>query len=74
MDQQSNEIISTKWIENLALDEINMEESGVINFSEHLDPMHMLETSSIEFMEWRARHKHVGHMSLRHEIGRTREM
>jgi hypothetical protein len=42
---------STAWIENLAMDEINMEESGVINFSEHLDPMHMLEVSSIEFME-----------------------
>ncbi|MFT6630805.1 MAG: hypothetical protein ACJAS4_000747 [Bacteriovoracaceae bacterium] len=52
MDQQNiNDKISTTWIENLALDEINMEESGVVNFSEHLDPMHMLETSSIEFME-----------------------
>lgn len=43
--------LSTAWIENLALEEINMEESGVINFSEHLDPMHMLESSSVEFME-----------------------
>ncbi len=51
MESQINETISTKWIETLALDEINMEESGVVNFSEHLDPMHMLETSSIEFME-----------------------
>ena len=51
MEQQINENISTTWIENLALDEINMEESGVINFSEHLDPMHMLEVSSVEFME-----------------------
>lgn len=47
----TEENISTKWIENLALDEINTEESGIINFSEHLDPMHMLEVSSIEFME-----------------------
>lgn len=51
MDQQINENISTTWIENLALEEINMEDSGVINFSEHLDPLHMLESSSIEFME-----------------------
>jgi hypothetical protein len=51
MQESKHEITSTKWIENLALDEINMEESGVINFSEHLDPMHMLEVSSIEFME-----------------------
>jgi hypothetical protein len=51
MQEMNRENISTKWIENLALDEINMEESGVINFSEHLDPMHLLETSSIEFME-----------------------
>ncbi|MBD64029.1 MAG: hypothetical protein CME62_02405 [Halobacteriovoraceae bacterium] len=28
-----------------------MEETGIVNFSEHLDPMHMLEVSSIEFME-----------------------
>lgn len=52
MDVQNiNENYSTTWIENLAMDEINMEESGVINFSEHLDPLHMLETSSLEFME-----------------------
>lgn len=42
---------STTWIENLALDEINMEESGVINFSEHLDPQYLLEESSLKLME-----------------------
>lgn len=52
MDQQKiQNDISTTWIENLALEELNMEESGIVNFSEHLDPMHMLEASSIEFME-----------------------
>jgi len=43
--------ISTTWIENLALEEINMEQSGVINFNEHLNPLQMLEEESIEFME-----------------------
>ena len=43
--------LSTKWIENLALEEINMEESGVVNFTEHLDPTRLLEESSIELME-----------------------
>lgn len=43
--------ISTRWIENLALEEINMEESGVVNFNEHLNPIRRLEESSIEFME-----------------------
>lgn len=43
--------ISTTWIENLALDEINMEESGVINFNDHLNPLRLLEESSIELME-----------------------
>lgn len=47
----SNEQITTNWIESLALEEITMEESGVIHFSEHLDPNKMLENSSIEFME-----------------------
>jgi len=51
MDHLQTETISTAWIENLALEEINMEESGVVNFSEHLNPMHLLESSSIEFME-----------------------
>jgi hypothetical protein len=43
--------ISTKWIESLALEEIHMEESGVINFNQHLNPSQQLEESSIELME-----------------------
>ncbi|MDC1173768.1 hypothetical protein OAT67_00100 [Bacteriovoracaceae bacterium] len=42
--------ISTTWIENLALEEINMEESGIINMNDHLNPIHFLEESSINFM------------------------
>lgn len=52
MNEQNNiSNLSTTWIENLALEEINMEESGVINFNEHLNPMHLLEESSIDLME-----------------------
>jgi hypothetical protein len=50
-EQLHNSNASTTWIENLALEEINMEESGVINFTEHLDPVQLLEESSIELME-----------------------
>ncbi len=46
----NKENISTKWIENLALEEINMEQSGVISFNDHLNPSYLLEESSIEFM------------------------
>jgi hypothetical protein len=28
-----------------------MEESGVVNFNEHLDPIHLLEESSIQFVD-----------------------
>ena len=42
--------LSTKWIENLAIEEINMDESGVIHVEDHLNPHHLLEESSIEFM------------------------
>jgi hypothetical protein len=45
------EIVSTTWIENLALEELNMEESGVIQFNDHLNPTYHLEKSSIEFMD-----------------------
>ena len=48
--QENRAKISTKWIENLALEEINMEQSGVINFSDHLNPSFHLEESSIEMM------------------------
>ena len=42
---------STKWIEGLALDEINMEESGIVHINEHLSPEALLEEASIEFMD-----------------------
>ena len=29
----------TEWVENLALEELNMEESGVVHMNEHLDPV-----------------------------------
>ncbi len=45
------QIHSTTWIENLAIDEINMEESGMIQFHDHLNMDKMLEESSIEFVE-----------------------
>lgn len=41
----------TKWIENLALEELRMEESGVINFNDHLNPSFFLEESSINLMD-----------------------
>lgn len=50
-EQILNSKISTSWIESLALEEINMEESGIINFNEHLNPVQLLEESSIELME-----------------------
>lgn len=50
MDVQLPENIKTEWIENLALDELNMEESGVVNFDEHLDIDNLLEESSLRVM------------------------
>ncbi len=43
--------IETHWIENLALEELNMEESGIIHMSDHLNPAHLLEEESIRFMD-----------------------
>lgn len=43
--------LNTNWIENLALEELSMEESGVIHLNEHLSPEILLEESSIEFMD-----------------------
>lgn len=43
-------IISTNWIENLAFDELNMDEAGVVNFNDHLNPNGLLEEESIRFM------------------------
>lgn len=40
----------TKWIENLALEELNMDEAGEIHLNDHLNPIYLLEESSIDFM------------------------
>ncbi len=48
--QNSLTKIDTTWIESLALEELNMEESGIVNITGHLDPNLMLEESSIKFM------------------------
>lgn len=48
---KTNTTLTTGWIESLALEELNMEETGVINFSEHLNPVQLLEESSIQLME-----------------------
>lgn len=43
--------LKTDWIENLALEEINMDETGVIHMNDHLSPVYLLEESSIQFMD-----------------------
>ncbi len=51
IDQQTQLAkIDTTWIESLALEEINMEESGIVNITGHLNPNLMLEEASIKFM------------------------
>ncbi len=40
----------TSWIESLAMEEINMEESGYISFHEAASPARVLEESSVRFM------------------------
>ncbi|MBF0208511.1 MAG: hypothetical protein HQK53_16670 [Oligoflexia bacterium] len=40
----------TSWIENLALEELNMEESGIISYNDQSDPLPYLEESSIELV------------------------
>lgn len=42
--------LSSKWVEQLALEEINMNESGIIHMDDHLNPGALLEESSIDFM------------------------
>lgn len=46
-----SEKLSTTWVEQLALEELNMDESGVIHIDDHLNPHHLLEESSIRFMD-----------------------
>lgn len=44
------EQIRTDWIENLALDELNMDESGIVHFDDHLNIDQILEESSLLLM------------------------
>lgn len=45
-----NEYQNISWIESLALEEVNMEESGVIRFNDHLNTQELLEESSLNFV------------------------
>jgi len=49
--EMQNINLQTQWIENLAIEEMNMEESGIIHFHDHLNTQKILEESSIEIME-----------------------
>ena len=48
--QNTSNNLNTDWIESLAFDEINMDEAGIVDFNEHLDPQSFLEEESIRFM------------------------
>lgn len=54
MENKESQIIknhlNTEWIESLAFDEINMDEAGIVDFNEHLNPQAFLEEESIKFM------------------------
>jgi hypothetical protein len=45
-----NDHQNVSWIETLALEEVNMEESGIIRFNDHLTTQHLLEESSLNFV------------------------
>lgn len=45
-----NDFKNTSWIESLALEEVNMEESGIIRFQDHLNTQQLLEDSSLDFV------------------------
>lgn len=45
-----NDFQNVNWIESLAMEEVNMEESGIIRFNDHLNTQALLEESSLQFM------------------------
>jgi hypothetical protein len=45
-----NDYQNVSWVENLALEEVNMEESGIIRFNDHLNTQQLLEESSLNFV------------------------
>src|SRR5690606_5726748 len=45
-----NDYQNISWIESLALEEVNMEESGIIRFNDHLSTQQILEESSLNFV------------------------
>jgi hypothetical protein len=47
----STDIANASWIEQLAIEEINMDESGIVHINDHLNPAAFLEESSIRFMD-----------------------
>jgi hypothetical protein len=51
IEQNENyQTLNYGWVESLALDEINMDESGIVNINGHLNPTLLLEEASIQLM------------------------
>ncbi len=47
---ENYQTLNYAWVESLALDEINMDESGIVNINGHLNPTLLLEEASIQLM------------------------
>jgi hypothetical protein len=45
-----NDFQNVSWIESLAMEEVNMEESGIIRFHDHINTQPLLEESSLNFV------------------------
>lgn len=43
--------LNTAWVETLAMEELSMDQSGIVHLDNHLDPAHFLEESSLQLMD-----------------------
>lgn len=51
VSSNNSSLLSTAWVEQLALEEINMDETGIVHIDDHLNPEHLLEEASINFID-----------------------
>ncbi len=68
-----HENLSTSWIESLAVEELNLDESGMINFNDHYQTAHVIEESSIEFVN-KLKDRFEFYVSLFNQYRSSKEM
>lgn len=51
-EEQKAKLDDTEWVERLAVEELNMDESGIVHLQDHTDINRLVDESALEFIDY----------------------